>query len=86
MLKNASFFYLKVYNKDNGGGWNVLCLIFGYKRKGGNRKQAYLIIGLAESCLIKPEFYMRLTASRTPLSHPFRFYGRYRGEIKKNKL
>lgn len=46
MLKNASFFYLKVYNKDNGGGWNVLCLIFGYKRKGGNRKQAYLIIGL----------------------------------------
>lgn len=48
MLKNASFFYLKVYNKDNGGGWNVLCLIFGYKRKGGNRKQAYLIIGLAE--------------------------------------
>ena len=63
-----------------------LYLIFGYKRKGGNRKQAYLIIGLLESCLIKSEFYMRLTAFVTPLCHPFRFYGRYRGEIKKNKL
>ena len=86
MLKNASFFYLKVYNKDNGGGWNVFVSDFRIQKERRQSETGLLNNRLVESCLIKPEFYMRLTASRTPLSHPFRFYGRYRGEIKKNKL
>ena len=56
MLKNASFFYLMVYNKDNGGGWNDFVSYFRIQKERQKSETGLLNNRLVESCLINPNF------------------------------